>query len=261
MTEIERALHEKRIDVAVHSLKDLPTMRPTDLRLVIVGPREDVRDVFVSNEPGMQLSANIRVGTCSLRRMAQIRALYPSVQILPIRGNVDTRLRKLEAREYDCILLAAAGLHRLDMQERLAGRITYLPIEAVMPAPGQGALALEIRDEPALCELLAPLNDPAVQVATAAERMFMRHLGAGCYLPVAAYSYMHAQELTLHGLVISLDGQDLVRVQQSVIWTTASTLEHAEQLGIAVAEQALAQGATEIIRVLNANREQEQQYA
>src|SRR6266487_2997854 len=200
VTEIERALHEKRIDVAVHSLKDLPTVQPSDLRLVIVGPREDVRDVFVSNEPGMQLGANMRVGTCSLRRMAQIRALYPGVQILPIRGNVDTRLRKLDAGEYDCILLAAAGLHRLDMQERLAGRITYLPIEAVMPAPGQGALALEIRDEPALCELLAPLNDPTVQVATAAERMFMRHLGAGCYLPVAAYGRLHAQELTLHGL-------------------------------------------------------------
>jgi hydroxymethylbilane synthase len=262
VTEIEHALHEKRIDIAVHSLKDLPTMQPADLRLVIVGPREDVRDVFVSNEPGIQLGANMRVGTCSLRRMAQIRALYPAVQILPIRGNVDTRLRKLDAGEYDCILLAAAGLHRLDMQERLAGRITYLPIEAVMPAPGQGALALEIRDEPALYdELLAPLNDPAVQVATAAERMFMRHLGAGCYLPVAAYGRLHAQELTLHGLVISLDGQDLVRVQQSVAWTTASTLEHAEQLGIAVAEQALAQGAMEIIGVLNANREQEQQYA
>lgn len=261
VTEIERALHEKRIDIAVHSLKDLPTMQPEDLRLVIAGPREDVRDVFVSNEPGIQLNATMRIGTCSLRRMAQIRAAYPDVQILPIRGNVDTRLRKLEAGEYDCILLAAAGLHRLDMQEHLADRITYLPLETMMPAPGQGALALEIRNEPEMCELLAPLNDPAVQTATAAERMFMRRLGAGCYLPVAAHAHVEGETLILHGLVISLDGQHLVRAQQNMTWNVDTALEQAEQLGIAVAEQALAQGAAGIISALNAGREQEQQYA
>ena len=113
VTEIERALHEKRIDVAVHSLKDLPTIQPVDLRLVILGPREDVRDVFVAHEQGLQPGNNIRIGTCSLRRMAQVRSLYPDAHILSIRGNVDTRLRKLEAHQYDGILLAAAGLHRL----------------------------------------------------------------------------------------------------------------------------------------------------
>lgn len=261
VTEIERALHEKRIDIAVHSLKDLPTIQPEDLRLVITGPREDVRDVFISNEPGVQLNATTRIGTCSLRRMAQIRAMYPDVQILPIRGNVDTRLRKLAAGEYDCILLAAAGLHRLDLQEHLADRLTYLPLEMMMPAPGQGALALETRNEPEMRELLAPLNDPAVQTATAAERMFMRRLGAGCYLPVAAHAHVQGETLILHGLVISLDGQHLVRVQQSMTWTVNTALEQAEQLGIAVAEQALAQGAAGIINALNAGREQEQQYA
>src|SRR6266536_4351241 len=162
VTEIERALHERRIDVAVHSLKDLPTIQPVDLRLVIMGPREDVRDVFVAHEQGLQPGNNIRIGICSLRRMAQVRSLYPDAHILSIRGNVDTRLRKLEAHQYDGILLAAAGLHRLllshrltgrrhavslsgwisaeDLQERLDGRMTYLPIQAVMPAPGQGAL-------------------------------------------------------------------------------------------------------------------------
>ncbi|MBV9614496.1 MAG: hydroxymethylbilane synthase, partial [Ktedonobacteraceae bacterium] len=155
VTEIERALHERRIDLAVHSLKDLPTAQPDGMYVVVTGPREDVRDVFVSNTPfqispaglfpvvsAAGLEAPLRIGTCSLRRTAQVRWLCPDAEILPLRGNVDTRLRKLDAGDYDGIVLAAAGLHRLEMQERLADRITYLPIEIVMPTPGQGALAL-----------------------------------------------------------------------------------------------------------------------
>jgi hydroxymethylbilane synthase len=261
VTEIERALSEGRIDLAVHSLKDLPTAQPQGLRLVIVGPREDVRDVFVSNSPSWQREANLRIGTCSLRRTAQVRALYPNADILPIRGNVDTRLRKLAANEYDGIILAAAGLHRLNIQDRLAGHATYLPIDVMMPAPGQGALALEIRDEPEICEWLAPLNDPITQATTTAERMFMRHLGAGCYLPVAAYGEILENTLTLHGLVIRPDGQRQVRVQHSIHWTATSPIERAEQLGIALAEHALAQGAHDIIRVLEGRRVQERQHA
>ncbi len=258
VTEIERALREKRIDVAVHSLKDLPTAQPQGLRLVVTGPREDVRDVMVSNVQDAQIGAGTRIGTCSLRRMAQVRMLYPDAQILPIRGNVDTRLRKLEARDYDCILLAAAGLHRLGLHERLA--IIYLPIEAMMPAPGQGALALEMRDEPELDALMAPLNDAQAQAESLAERMFMRRLGAGCYLPVAAHGKVQDGSLSLHGLVISLDGRRLVRVRQSIAWTAATPLAAVEELGMAVADQALAQGAAAIIGSLNAGREQEQQY-
>jgi hydroxymethylbilane synthase len=256
--EIEHALHERRIDLAVHSLKDLPTAQPEDLRLIIVGPREDVRDVFVSNsvwsisEQGLRpadldMEAPPRIGTCSLRRTAQIRALCPSAQILPLRGNVDTRLRKLEAGDYDGIILAAAGLHRLNIQERLAGRLTYFPVELMMPAPGQGALALEIRDEPEMHRLLAPLRDAQVQATTSAERMFMRRLGAGCYLPVAAYGEIVDKILTLVGLVISLDGQHAIRVRQSMHWTPETSIKHVEQLGIHLAEQALNQGASEII--------------
>lgn len=135
--EIEHGLHQKRIDLAVHSLKDLPTVQPPDLRIAVVGPREDVRDVLVTNQEMSPDSeyAPLRIGTCSLRRTAQIRALLPDAQILPLRGNVDTRLRKLEAGEYDAIVLAAAGLHRLALQERLADHITYLPVDALMPAP------------------------------------------------------------------------------------------------------------------------------
>jgi hydroxymethylbilane synthase len=282
--EIERALREGRIDLAVHSLKDLPTAQPEGLYLAVAGSREDVRDVFVFQSPWMlplpehgshqgapalqQSSLStpplivgsapagypshpLRVGTCSLRRTAQVLALYPDAQILPLRGNVDTRLRKLDAGDYDCIVLAAAGLHRMNLQERLADRLAYLPVDVMIPAPGQGALALELRDEPEMRTLIAPLNNPAAQATTSAERMFMRRLGAGCYLPVAAYGEILGNVLTLRGLVISLNGQRQVRVQQSMPWTPETNIEHVRQLGVLLAEQALAQGANEIIQALN----------
>ncbi len=270
VTEIERALQERRIDLAVHSLKDLPTARPQGLHLVVAGPREDVRDAFISNVafqiteaglrplvPDTQLKAFPRIGTCSLRRMAQIRTLAPDAQILPLRGNVDTRLRKLEAGDYDGIILAAAGLHRMELQDRLADRLCYFPVELMLPAPGQGALALESRDEPETRRLLAPLNALTVQAATSAERMFMRRLGAGCYLPVAAYGQIADGMLTVLGLVTSLDGQHRIQVRQSIPWTAESGITDAEQLGISLAEQALAQGAGAIIGEVDMNRERE----
>ena len=270
VTEIERALADRRIDLAVHSLKDLPTAQPDGMRVVVTGPREDVRDVFVSNVPfqispaglfpvalASHLTPFLRIGTCSLRRTAQVRWLSPGADILPLRGNVDTRLRKLEAGDYDGILLAAAGLHRMDLQERLANRLAYFPIDLLLPAPGQGALGLEIRDEPEWRELLAPLHDPAVQAATGAERMFMRRLGAGCYLPVAAYGEMIDGMLILRGLVTSLDGQRRIHVSRQMPWTLETSIEHAEQLGVMMAEDALAQGANEIISVIDISREQE----
>ena len=255
VTEIEHALHAQRIDIAVHSLKDLPTVQPDDLQLVIVGPREDARDVFVSRSPfqivdgkllsvaASDQSARLRIGTCSLRRTAQLKEFMPGVEILSLRGNVDTRLRKLDAGDYDGIVVASAGLHRMELQERLAGRMTYFPFDMLLPAPGQGALALECRNEPGILELLAPLRDDLVQAATSAERMFMYRLGAGCYLPVAAYGAIENGTLTLQGLVASLDGGRQIRLQQSIPWISETTLADAEQLGITLAEQALAQGA------------------
>jgi hydroxymethylbilane synthase len=260
VTEIERALQERRIDLAVHSLKDLPTEQPEGLRVVVSGPREDVRDVLIANR-AVQLSAqdfqaaSWRIGTGSLRRIAQLRFLYPAMQALPIRGNVDTRLRKLAEGEYDGIVLAAAGLHRLALQEQFQGQLTYFPVETLLPAPGQGALGLECRDEPEILALLAPLRDEGIQAATSAERMFMRRLGAGCYLPIAAYGQILGEDLYLDGLVSSLDGQLRIRVQQRIAWNGQSEL--AEQLGVSLAEQALTQGAEEIIRSLNVIREQE----
>jgi hydroxymethylbilane synthase len=177
-----------------------------------------------------------------------------------VRGNVDTRLHKLDAGDYDAIVLAAAGLHRLGLHERLAERLTYLPVETMMPAPGQGALGLEIRDEPEMQQFLAPLANPITQAATNAERMFMRRLGAGCYLPVAAYAEVANGTMTLLGLVTSLDGQHQVRVQTSMPWTSQSSIDYAEQLGIQLAEQALAQGAAEIITAIDSIRSQERQH-
>ncbi len=283
--EIERALLEGRIDLAVHSLKDLPTTQPEGLSVIAVGAREDARDVLVVNgqidhafvaelglytqenerqavysrgdprgRPGVgdpHVRPDLRIGTCSLRRTAQIRALYPEVVILPLRGNVDTRLRKLDAGDYDGIVLAAAGLHRLGVHERLAGRMSYLPIEVMMPAPGQGALALEVRDEPEMQRLIAPLRNAVTQATTSAERLFMRQLGAGCYLPVAAHGEITGEMLLLRGLVISLDGQQQVRVHGSIPWTPETPIEYVEQLGIQLAEGALAQGAAEIINTLH----------
>jgi hydroxymethylbilane synthase len=254
--EIERALQERRIDLAVHSLKDLPTAQTEGLSVVAVGAREDVRDVLVVNGK----TSPLRIGTCSLRRTAQIRALFSEVEILSLRGNVETRLRKLDAGDYDGIVLAAAGLHRLGMHERLAGRMCYLPIEVMMPAPGQGALAVEMRNGPEMQGLLAPLKDSATQAATSAERMFMRRLGAGCYLPVAAYGEVTDELLFLRGLVISLDGQQQVRVHGSISWTPETRVESAEQLGVELAEQALAEGATEIINTLNDQQVRERQH-
>src|SRR6266566_873071 len=266
--EIEHALLQRNIDLAVHSLKDLPTTQPEGLCVVVVGAREDARDVLVVNgqsDLGSLVESgrpgNKRIGTCSLRRSAQIRAFFPEVEILQLRGNVDTRLRKLDAGDYDGIVLAAAGLHRLGMHERLAGRMSYLPIEVMLPAPGQGALAVEMRNEPEMQGLVAPLKNSATQAATSAERMFMRRLGAGCYLPVAAYGEVAGELLTLRGLVISLDGREQVRVCQSIAWTTGINPECAERLGARLAEEALAKGAAEIIKALGVTRIQERQHA
>jgi hydroxymethylbilane synthase len=311
--EIERALLEGRIDLAVHSLKDLPTAQPTGLCTCIVGGREDARDVLVWSEqyasmrewdftgsqggdkrdnqgggkprpypiidevpnpndvqgrggacprPGnayndARIPVNMRIGTCSLRRTAQLRAWLPDIEILPLRGNVDTRLRKLDAGEYDAIVLAAAGLHRLGARERVAQRMTYLPFDVMLPAPGQGALALEMRDEEPVRELVVPLRDSAIAATTSAERMFMRRLGAGCYLPIAAYGEIEYDKLTLQGLVISLDGKEQVRVRSSIPWTAQTNVEYAEQLGVQLAEQALAQGAAKIIETVNERRVRE----
>jgi hydroxymethylbilane synthase len=266
--EIEHALLQGSIDLAVHSLKDLPTTQPEGLSVCVVGTREDARDVLIMNSQSdlgswFELTGSRfrRIGTCSLRRSAQIRAHFPETVILPLRGNVDTRLHKLDKGDYDGIVLAAAGLHRLGKRQQLSQRINYLPIELMMPAPGQGALALECRNDSEIQMLIAPLKDNVTHLTTSAERMFLRRFGVGCSFPVAAYGEIVGDELILKGLVISLDGQRAVRVQASMPWTSETHLDCAEQLGLQLAEQALSEGAAEIIKTLDEKQLQGRQNA
>jgi hydroxymethylbilane synthase len=218
-SELEEALRRGELDLAAHSLKDLPTEDPDGIVVGAVCSREDVRDVLVSRA-GMTLEdlpAGARVGTSSLRRTAQLRALRPDLEPASIRGNVDTRIRKVRDGEYEAAVLAAAGIVRLGLEQDVT---QWLPLETMLPAPGQGALAVQCRadDERAL-ELLAAIDDPATRAATTAERGFLRELGAGCTAPVAAYAEVHdpshtgASSVRLRGLVLSPDGRDVVRVE------------------------------------------------
>jgi hydroxymethylbilane synthase len=262
--ELEEALVANEIDLAIHSMKDVPAELPPGFALAAVTARADVRDVLVrraADEPAAgaavaghaagshalsQLPALValprcaRVGTGSLRRRAQLAALRDDLDVLQMRGNVDTRLRKLEDGEYDAIVLAAAGLARLGISPNAAP----LAADAFLPAPGQGALAIETRaDDVRVRELLGVLDDPASRAACAAERAFLRELGASCQVPVAAYARVaDGGRLTLDGLVASLDGSRVLRD------VAIGTVERAAELGRELADLLASRGAHEILR-------------
>jgi hydroxymethylbilane synthase len=241
--EIEEALLAGEVDLAVHSLKDLPTILPEGLILAAVPPREDARDVFISanGEPFEQLPAGARVGTSSPRRQAQLRRLRPDLELIALRGNLDTRLRKLERGDCHALVLAAAGVHRLGLRERITG---YFDFDQICPAVGQGALAIEIRrDDAELERALAPLDDPATRLAVRAERAMLRRLGGGCQVPIAAHANLEGAQLCLRGIVASLDGRRLIRA------VAAGVEEDPESLGAAVAEDLLEKGAGEILAI------------
>jgi hydroxymethylbilane synthase len=209
--EIEEALLENRLDLAVHSLKDLPTELARDFEIAAITTREDARDVLCSvkyeNIDALPQSAN--VGTSSLRRQAQLKALHPDLQIHPLRGNVDTRLRKLELGDYDAIILAAAGLNRLGRTQLVRQAI---PVEVMTPAAGQGALGIEIRNgDVATRTLLAFLDDAAARATTTCERALLKKLGGGCQVPIGAFAEMKSGRIRLHGLVAHPDGTKVLR--------------------------------------------------
>ncbi len=237
--ELEQALRDGGIDLAVHSLKDLPTEEPVGIVLGAVCLREDVRDCLVARD-GLtlaELPAGAVVGTSSLRRAAQLRALRPELEIRSIRGNVDTRVRKVREGEFDAAVLAAAGIRRLGLEDVVT---EWLPAETMLPAPGQGALAVQCRagDEPVLA-LLEAIDDLSTRAATTAERTFLRKLGAGCTAPVAAYATaVRPSHVELVGLVATVDGDELVRV---------SGHGEPEELGDRLAGEALASGADGIL--------------
>jgi hydroxymethylbilane synthase len=209
--EIEEALLEKRVDLAVHSLKDLPTELASDFEIAAITSREDPRDVFCSINFGdiESLPKGATVGTGSLRREAQLKAMRPDLTVRSLRGNVDTRLRKLEAGEYNAIILAAAGLNRLGKTELVR---QVIPAEVMTPAAGQGALAIEIRSNDSVTRvLLAFLDDAAARATTTCERALLNKLGGGCQVPIGAFAEISGSRIRLNALVARPDGAKVLR--------------------------------------------------
>lgn len=239
--ELEEALAAKEVDVAVHSLKDLPTAQPPGVSVAAVPQREDARDVFISRDGRRlgELASGSRVGTSSLRRGAQLRRLRCDVEIVPLRGNLDTRLRKLDRGDCEALVVAAAGVHRLGLKARIA---EYFAPDQICPAVGQGALAIEIRQgDEGLQTAVAPLDHVPTHRAVRAERALLRHLGGGCQVPIAAHAVAEGDQLRLVGMVASLDGARISRA------TGTGKREDPERVGVLVAEKLLEQGARAIL--------------
>ncbi|MGS2723621.1 hydroxymethylbilane synthase [Porticoccus sp. GXU_MW_L64] len=240
--ELEVAMLEGRADIAVHSMKDVPMEFPEGLGLTTICPREDPTDAFVSSQYNdlSQLPAGGRVGTSSLRRQCQLRESRPDLQILDLRGNVNTRLAKLDNGDYDAIILASAGLLRLQMGERIRSRIAP---EDSLPAGGQGAVGIECRNsDQRTIDLLAPLHHRDTAVCVTAERAMNRRLQGGCQVPIACYALLQGNDqLWLRGLVGAVDGSRVLRDD------ICGPAEQAEQLGITLADRLLARGADAIL--------------
>lgn len=239
--ELETALLENEADIAVHSMKDVPMDFPEGLGLFCICEREDPRDAFVSNTFASldELPAGSVVGTSSLRRQAQLLALRPDLKIHFLRGNVNTRLAKLDAGEYDAIILAAAGLIRLGFGARIRASIS---VEASLPAGGQGAVGIECRSADAeIHALLAPLHHRETALRVTAERALNKHLNGGCQVPIACYALLEDEQLWLRGLVGQPDGGLLLRAEGR------APAANAEALGVQVAEVLLGQGANAIL--------------
>ena len=247
--EIEDALLDGTIDLAVHSSKDMPAVLPPGLSIGAVLPREDARDAVVLPN-GQQPPAGLedvvrrlglapRIGTSSVRRTAQLTRLFPGARFAPIRGNLDTRLRKLDAGEFDALILAAAGLLRLGHGPRISAA---LPPETCVPAPGQGIIAVEIRSDDATTrDIVKKFDDPVSSAVLTAERTVVARLGGGCQMPIGAYAIASGNGLTLTAIVVSVDGARTARTE------TRGLLAEAELVGTRAAEELLARGAADIL--------------
>jgi hydroxymethylbilane synthase len=242
--EIEEALLERRVDLAVHSMKDMPALVPAGLTIGAVPERENPLDVLISNRWGSleALPQGARLGTGSLRRSAQVLYLRPDIEIVPLRGNLDTRLRKLDETGLDAIILAAAGIVRLGQIERISA---YLDETQMVPAVGQGALCVEIReDDAAIRDLVATLDHADTHTAVKAERGFLKRLDGGCQIPLAAHARRVGEQLQISGLVAEPDGSRILKT------SVEGPCLQAEALGRRLAEDLLAQGAAAILERL-----------
>lgn len=242
--ELELALLEHRADIAVHSMKDVPMEFPEGLGLAVICEREDPRDAFVSNKYNSlaDLPKGAVVGTSSLRRQCQLVAKYPHLQVKSLRGNVGTRLSKLDNGEYDAIILASAGLIRLGLAERIRD---FIAVEDSLPACGQGAVGIETRlNDERVLGYLAELNHQPTACCVQAERAMNTRLQGGCQVPIGGYATLHGDEISLNALVGSLDGSSIVRA------SAKCHVKEAEKLGIEVAEMLLEKGADEILKAV-----------
>jgi hydroxymethylbilane synthase len=239
--EIEEALIQKKVDLAVHSIKDVPTELPKELHLSAITKREDPRDVFISKDGILlkDLPQKAKIGTSSLRRQAQLLHFRRDIELIPLRGNLDTRLKKLKHMNLDGVVLALAGVKRLGFEARIT---EILPTEISLPAIGQGALGIETRkDDIGIEERIHFLNDSPSAIAVSAERAFLKKLEGGCQVPIAAFAQVIDRSLRIEGLVGTIDGKRLIRHHLK------GTIDQAESLGIELAEILLSKGAKEIL--------------
>ncbi len=242
--ELEQGLIEGRGDIAVHSMKDVPVRLPDDLDLPIIMARENPFDALVSNRYNSfdEMPANARIGTCSLRRQSQILARHPSFEIETLRGSVNTRLGKLDNGDYDAIVLACAGLIRLEMPERIA---CELAPEISLPAVGQGALGIECRrDDERVLSLITPLHDLQTAQRVSAERALNERLNGGCQVPIAAFAEISGDEIRLRGMVAQPDGRQLLYADEN------GSRDDARAIGLRAAESLLNQGAGPLLEAL-----------
>jgi hydroxymethylbilane synthase len=242
--ELEQGMLQDQADIAVHSMKDVPVEFPEGLHLACILKRDDPCDAMVSNrfETLSDLPPTAKIGTSSLRRESQIKERLPQVEILPLRGNVNTRLAKLDAGEFDAIILAAAGLNRLGMSERIQEKLS--PTDC-LPAIGQGAIGIECRaDDEQINHLLQALNDPETVICVTAERAMNARLQGGCQVPIAGFAELQNGQLFMRGLVAKPDGSRVLRAEKT------GSIEQAEVLGTAIAEDLLLQGADKILAEL-----------
>ncbi|HOW56820.1 MAG TPA: hydroxymethylbilane synthase [Smithellaceae bacterium] len=242
--EIEDALLAGTIDVAVHSMKDVPTDIPEGLAFAAILEREDARDILASrdNKKMEKMHKRARIGTGSLRRSAQLLSVMPDLEIVALRGNLDTRLKKIETENLDGIIVAAAGMKRMGLADKIS---QYLPVETMLPAVGQGALGLEVREaDEFLKKMLEKMNHIPTSTEVAAERSFLRHLGGGCRLPIAALGKATGSSLTLEGLVASPVGSAIIRDQ------VQGKAEEAEELGKKLAQIILNKGGRKLLALV-----------